>query len=267
MAPVITTTRLRLDSFTEADVPALADILSDPEVTKTIAANGSTPELCLAGAASRIAWHNSTWDSHGFGVWAVRDAAVGDRASPHGRLLGWCGFTVPEDGFPEVLYGLAQHAWGRGLAHEAARAAIEWLFANCEAKGVAAFVFGRLNPASIAVTRKLGMVRQGGMPVVQFIRGAALGRSVIDGEVWRVRTGHGRSADALLFEPPYKGGQISTLFDDPEAIEQAFRDAAAASPALRGLPPAEAERRVRDAFRLGRAEPWVDRFAVLRTAW
>src|SRR3546814_8022323 len=52
--PVVTTPRLRFEAFTEADIPALAAILAEPEVTKNITANGSTPERCRASAAARI---------------------------------------------------------------------------------------------------------------------------------------------------------------------------------------------------------------------
>ena len=49
--PIITTERLRLDAFSDADIGALAAILAEPDVTKTITANGSTPEKCRASAS------------------------------------------------------------------------------------------------------------------------------------------------------------------------------------------------------------------------
>lgn len=100
LAPIVDTERLRLQSFADEDAPALAAILAEPEVTKNITANGSTPERCLASARHRIGWHNRSWDEHGYGVWAIKARS--------GELLGWCGFAVPDiGGDPEILYGLA----------------------------------------------------------------------------------------------------------------------------------------------------------------
>ena len=71
-------------------------------------------------------------------------------------LIGWCGFAAPDIGEdPEILYGLAPHCWGRGLAQEMVRAAIDWLFAETPHQGVSAVIFGRLNAASAAIAGKL----------------------------------------------------------------------------------------------------------------
>jgi RimJ/RimL family protein N-acetyltransferase len=66
--PTIRTTRLTLAAFSEKDVDALADILGEPEVSKNITVNASTPEQCRRGARQRIAWHNGSWDGQGYGV-------------------------------------------------------------------------------------------------------------------------------------------------------------------------------------------------------
>lgn len=90
--PVLTTARLRLEALTEADVPALAAILADPDVTKNITADGSTPERCRESAAARIARHNRAWAERGYGVLAVKTAGV--EAIPDGTFIGWCGFAT-----------------------------------------------------------------------------------------------------------------------------------------------------------------------------
>ena len=76
--PTLATQRLVLTPFRPGDAPALAAILRAPEVAKGILANGATPARARATATRRIAWHNATWSSHGYGIWAVRRAAFAD---------------------------------------------------------------------------------------------------------------------------------------------------------------------------------------------
>jgi RimJ/RimL family protein N-acetyltransferase len=254
------TRRLRLEAFTEADIPALAAILAEPDVTKNITANGSTPERCRASAAARIKWHNRSWQAHGYGVWAVKD---GD------QLAGWCGFAPPDIGEdPEILYGLAPSYWGRGLAQEAARAAIDWLLAETRHGGVSAVVFGRLNPISVAIVCKLGMTRRGTMSIPDFLPDRDLAADVLDYEIWRLASGRSRDLEALVFEAPFKGGQIATLnIREPASVEQAFRDAARSRDDFAAMGRADLDRRVHEAFRQGMAEPHLDWYHLDRKDW
>ena len=230
--PIITTERLRLDAFSDADVGALAAILAEPDVTKTITANGSTPEKCRAGARHRIGWHNASWGERGYGVWAVRARADGIRP-----LIGWCGFAAPDIGEdPEILYGLGSHCWGKGLAQEMVRAAIGWLFAETPHQGVSAVIFGRLNPVSAAIAGKLGMTKRGTMAMNVFLPDLALARDVLEYEIWRLGYGRTRDAEALLFQAPFKGGQIASLrLADLVAVEQLFCDAARGAGGVRAV--------------------------------
>lgn len=265
--PVITTARLKLEPFTAADIPALAAILAEPEVTKNITANGSTPERCLASAASRIERHNRSWAAQPYGVWAVK-AREGSGAPP-GDLLGWCGFAPPDIGDdPEILYGYAPRCWGRGLAQEAARAAIGWLFAETAEGGVSAVIFGRLAPASVALVGKLGMRLRGTMSMPDFLPDRGLATDVLDYEIWRLGFGTTADPEALLFEAPHKGGQIATLgLRDLGSVEQAFRDAARGRGDYAAIDRATLDARVRAAFRQGLAEPHLDWYHLLRAEW
>ena len=102
----------------DEDRADLAALLGDPELTRNITANGSTPERCRQTAGQRIAWHNSSWQTLGFGVWALRLsgpalALPGAIARPN-RIVGWCGFAeadVPGED-PEILYGLSRDCRG-----------------------------------------------------------------------------------------------------------------------------------------------------------
>jgi RimJ/RimL family protein N-acetyltransferase len=265
--PIITTERLRLQAFTEAEIPGLAAILAEPDVAKNITANGSTPERCRASAAARIARHNKTWDEQGYGVWAVLSRELA--GAPRDGLLGWCGFAEPDVGTdPEILYGFAPDSWGRGLAQEAATAAIDWLFAETAHAGVSAIIFGRLNPASVAIAGKFGMKHRGTMSMPDFLPDRELAEDVLDYEIWRLGHGKTRDLDALLFQAPYKGGQIATLgLRDVPAVEKAFCDSAASRPDYASRPRANLEHLVQQAFRQGMAEPYLDWYHVLRADW
>lgn len=260
--PILTTERLRLDAFGDADIGALAAILAEPDVAKGITANGSTPEKCRASARHRIGWHNASWAERGYGVWAVR-------ARPDDAPIGWCGFAAPDIGAdPEILYGLAPHCWGRGLAREMATAAIDWLFDETPHRGVSAVIFGRINPASAALVGKLGMSKRGTMAMSAFLPDLALARDVLEYEIWRLGHGRTRDAEALLFQAPYKGGQIASLkIADLVAVEQLFCDAAQTRAEFAAFDPAQTERRVRDAFRQGVAEPTLDWYHLQRETW
>lgn len=262
--PEITTERLRLDAFTRDDVPALAAILADPEVSANITTNASTPERCRASAELRIGWHNRSW-SDGYGVWAVR--VVDEDIAPAGTLLGWCGFAAPDIGDdPEILYGLASAYWGRGLAREMVRAAIDWLFAETAHGGISAVIFGRLNPVSVRIAEKFGMRRRGSMSIPDFMPDRKLAWDVLDYEIWRLGHAPARDPAALLFHAAYKGGQIATLEVEPlDVIEARFLEALRQRTDLDNI--ADAAARVRAAFREGAAAPFLDWYHLARADW
>ena len=113
--PVLRTARLELRAFAERDLDAYAAMCADPEVMRFIGAGGPVDR----GLAWRqMAMFVGEWTLHGYGMWAVV-------SREDGRLLGRAGFLHPP-GWPEAELGwlLARDAWGRGLAAEAARAAL-----------------------------------------------------------------------------------------------------------------------------------------------
>ncbi len=260
-----TTKRLRMHVFSEKDAYALAEILAEPEVTRNITADCSNPEKCLSSARRRIGWHNASWETHGYGTWAVTS---GDSSiAPPGTLLGWCGFTEPDIGVdPEILYGLAPACWGRGVATEAARAAIMWLFGNTQCGGVSAVLFGQVNPASAAVTAKLGMTLRGTMAMKDFLPDAELARSVLDYEIWRLAEGRCLDPELLLFQAPFKGGQVASLgIRDAAAVEADFVAAALGRADFAGRDRDDLGALVRETFRRGMAESALDWYHVART--
>ena len=278
--PVLTTAHLILDALTAEDVPALARILSDPEVARGITANSSTPARSRKVAAHRIGWHNESWDSHGHGIWAVR-LREHDKTGKPGALIGWCGFSPPDLGTdPELLYGLDPHYWGRGLGFEAASAALDWPLAQGEPpaphlpaaqhrtqqqkprprfQGISLVVFGRLNPASFKLATRLGFERKGRMSMADFMPDRVFAKEVVEYEIWRL--GKSRSDDpaALLFQAAFKAGQIASLLpSQAERIELALCDAACQRRDMPDMDASERLMRTRIAFQAGVAEPHLD---------
>jgi RimJ/RimL family protein N-acetyltransferase len=258
--PILTSARLRLDQFSEADVPGLAAILADPDVTKNLTADGAGPERCRQSAILRMDGYNRSWAEHGYGVWAVRLAETG-------VLLGWCGFAAPDIGEdPELQYGYDSRCWGRGYGYEAAGLALDWYFATLPYGGVAAAIFGQLNLGSAALLKKLGFKIRGSMPMENFLPDVGLARDVMTYEIWRLATVEAKDVDFLIYHCAFKGGQIASLgFDVLAEVEQRFCDAVLSRPNCAHR--SDLEIKVRAAFREGAIAPDLDWFSLKREDW
>ena len=145
------TDRLRLRRLREDDVDALAAINADPEVMRYIA-DGSVRDR--AATRAEIAAIERLWQARGFGRFAVEIRDTGE-------LAGLTGMAVPHD-VPEVMpaveigWRFARAHWGRGLATEAAQAALRFAFTDAGLdRLVGVHVVG--NDASARVMLKLGM--------------------------------------------------------------------------------------------------------------
>jgi ribosomal-protein-alanine N-acetyltransferase len=142
------TGRLVLRAFGEEDVIPYHALFNDPEVTRYLPMQGEPVSMeRIERAIERGREH---WAARGYGIWAVEDAATS-------TLIGQCGLQHLEDvGEVEVLYALARSAWGRGLATEAADAAVRFGFDEVGLRRIVAYVVAA-NTASAGVVRKLGM--------------------------------------------------------------------------------------------------------------
>lgn len=150
----INTARLRLRPFTMDDGPAHAQIYRDAEVMQYMPRGPLTPWQAQEASQSVLQQFIHHWAERGFGVWAVVDKTTD-------ILLGQCGLRFLEAvGEVEILYLLARPAWGRGLATEAACAAVTFGFEELRLERIIAFVKPD-NMASRRVLEKLGMDYQG----------------------------------------------------------------------------------------------------------
>jgi ribosomal-protein-alanine N-acetyltransferase len=144
------TARLRLRPFTEGDAPAHLALYQDPEVTRQLGGGPFAGDQIAARSRRAVEKFVRHWAEKGFGVFAVEELATG-------RFLGQCGLnTIDELGEVEVLYALERAAWGRGLATEAARAALAYGFGEAGLHRIVA-VTRPEHARSRHVLEKLGM--------------------------------------------------------------------------------------------------------------
>ncbi|KUN40842.1 acetyltransferase [Streptomyces longwoodensis] len=129
----------------------MAAVNGDPEVMRWIR-DGRVLDERQTRARIR-AWEHE-WESRGFGLFAVEVRATGE-------LAGLTGLSVP--GYlPEVLpavevgWRLGRPHWGRGLATEAAAAAVRFGFEECGLQRIVSIAQAG-NDASRRVMAKLGM--------------------------------------------------------------------------------------------------------------
>ncbi|HEY6760869.1 MAG TPA: GNAT family N-acetyltransferase [Baekduia sp.] len=149
------TERLRLRRWRPEDRAGLAAINGDAEVMRWI---GSGRVLGRGLSDELVDRFEAEWRDRGYGLWAVEWKDGG------GGLLGFCGLTSPSfmvdaDAAPaaEIGWRLARAAWGRGVATEAARAAVAYGFGErCGLREIVAVVAPE-NARSLRVVEKLGM--------------------------------------------------------------------------------------------------------------
>lgn len=145
--PIVETTRLTLRRMTEADFPALCEMLYDPEVMRFYEGAFSEEE-----ARQWLNRQIARYEQWGFGLWAVT-------LRENGRVIGQCGLTmqkIPQDEVLEVGYLLNRAYWHQGYATEAAKACRDYAFQALGATEVYSIIRDT-NDASQAVARRNGM--------------------------------------------------------------------------------------------------------------
>jgi ribosomal-protein-alanine N-acetyltransferase len=141
------TARLRLRPWRDEDRGPFAELNADPAVMEFF------PSLLTReqsdAVVERIRGH---FEREGFGLWAVEEVG----GAP---FIGFTGLQRPSF-MPgvEVGWRIAHRYWGNGYATEAARASIEWGFAQLDVPEIIAMVVPD-NVRSQRVMEKLGMRR------------------------------------------------------------------------------------------------------------
>lgn len=142
------TQRLILREFQPEDSSQLAPILANPQVMKF----SPTGILSVEQTLMKVNGFINSYKKNGFGKWAIIH-------KQGNKLIGYCGIAVEQvDNVnePEIGYRLAPEFWGKGLATEAASAAIQQGFEQFKLPYILGIV-EPANTASVRVLEKLGM--------------------------------------------------------------------------------------------------------------
>ena len=147
--PELTTERLLLRGFTDADRAPFAALNSDPRVMEHFP-KPLTPDES-DGFVDRI---GQRWTEDGAGLWAVERRA-------DACFLGFVGLVPEPSGMPhspcvEIGWRFAAEAWSRGYATEAARAAVRFGFQELGLGEILSWTVPA-NLASRRVMERLGM--------------------------------------------------------------------------------------------------------------
>ncbi len=111
---VLRTARLTLAPVSGADLPDLRAIKADPRVFAIMLGGVRTPQQ----TADELADDVVAWGANGFGIWSIREA---------GLFAGMTGLEPRPDRRGVALrFALWPEAQGRGLAREAAAAALRF---------------------------------------------------------------------------------------------------------------------------------------------
>lgn len=113
------TDRLRLRPLTLDDTDRLLEALGDP-----LAMTHYPAPMSRAEVEAWIRWALESYETNGFGLWAIE-------RHDDSAFLGDCGPMLQPVGdavLPEIGYHLVRREWGKGYATEAAEAALAWVF-------------------------------------------------------------------------------------------------------------------------------------------
>jgi len=137
---LITTDRLEIRRFRQADKEEYAKIMTNPDVYKYL---GDGKGVDVETAQKMV-----TFFSFSLGIFAVVE-------KESGKLIGHCGIRPIPDGRIELLYAYDTDAWGKGYGTEAAKAVLEYGRENFEIDELIGMAYSE-NPGSIGVMKKLG---------------------------------------------------------------------------------------------------------------
>jgi [ribosomal protein S5]-alanine N-acetyltransferase len=146
-------TNLQLDGFTMrslqySDLDDLAGIWSDPEVTRFLPSQGVP--ISRENTEKTLQSFLDHWQQRGYGVWAIFE-------THRSQMVGYCGLRYLESlNEVEVLYGLNRAYWGRGIATQAAKAAVLYGFNVANLDRIIAMALPD-NFASRRVMKKAGL--------------------------------------------------------------------------------------------------------------
>lgn len=149
---MIETARLLVRPWQDSDRAPFAAMCADPEVMAHLG-----PLWTEAQTNEAVDRQMALQAEQGHCFWALEERATGD-------FLGFCGLKIMPDGCGldgdiEAGWRLKRTAWGKGYAHESARAALDWGFANLTIPRIVAMTV-LANSRSWGLMERLGMTRR-----------------------------------------------------------------------------------------------------------
>lgn len=147
----LTTPRLRLRTWRDADRPAFAAMSADPDVMAYL-----TPMPARELSDAWIDRQRAHHAAHGFCFWATELRESGEFIGSVG--LAHVRYSAHFTPAVEVGWRVARRFWGRGYAPEAAAAALRFGFRNLALEEIVSVTTTR-NANSQRVMVKLGMTR------------------------------------------------------------------------------------------------------------
>jgi RimJ/RimL family protein N-acetyltransferase len=144
---ILETERLILDTWQSADWTEFRPIATDPEVMRYITGGAPWSDDQIRGFVERQV---KLYLDRGFCRWRLAE-------KPAREMIGFCGVGIWRDGLdPEIGWWLARRHWGRGLATEAATAALRDAFERVQLDRVISIAMPA-NAASRRIMEKLGL--------------------------------------------------------------------------------------------------------------
>jgi RimJ/RimL family protein N-acetyltransferase len=148
------TGRLTVRRIRDEDEESFGAIWADPYVWQALRPG---TRYDRQHAARRFRHHLDHWQTHGFGLWMVVERETG-------LTSGWAGPAHPDfvpglTAETEIGWSLRRPFWGRGLATEAAQAAVSAAREHLRPARLISLI-DPANARSIAVAERLGMRRE-----------------------------------------------------------------------------------------------------------
>ena len=148
---MIETARLTLRPWEERDRDAFAAMNADAEVMHDLGG-----PIARAASDAKLDRYRAAFEREGLSRWVLEDR--------DGRFLGYTGVLYRAEHDPlgahhEIGWRLVREAWGRGYATEAARAALDDVFARTGLSEVLSYTAPD-NLRSQAVMARLGLARE-----------------------------------------------------------------------------------------------------------
>jgi RimJ/RimL family protein N-acetyltransferase len=171
-APRIETQRLVLRQWRKDDFRPYHAIISHPEVHKHYGPEPMGAEDCWR----RISSVAGNWLLNGFGGWAVEQKADRKLVGNVALFTAWRDLEPEFGDDPEMGWMFAAETHGKGMASEAARAALGWAEANLPPTPIWAIISPGNEP-SIRLAERIGFEKFGeslyrGDPTIVFKRPA-----------------------------------------------------------------------------------------------